>query len=611
MNISNPTNTVYYQAGWRIGTQLPMNDLEEIPAKIEALGVGNLKFHSIKENKIIVKWYECLTCSHLPSIGQPLCYLESGLLAGALYKVLEQPVDVEETKCWGTGDNHCEMEATIASSTRKTDHYSLFVPEENNRLLINLTLQSVQAVKNSRQAAFTPLEDAEMPALSIGEAIFQTLPIGLMVINSHEVILKINKACAEVLGIPVKLAVGRLVAEVMPSSKYLKVFQTGKPEVWEFQQVNGTNVIVIETPLFSKTKIVGVLSQVFSAETELVRLLLQKLKQLEAEVIHYRERLNHIQKTAFLFHNIQTLNYQFRNVLSLAQKAAQSNATILILGESGTGKGVLAQAIHKESPRRDSPLVKVDCAAIPPELLESELFGYEEGAFTGAKRGGKPGKFEMANGGTIFLDEIGDMPVNMQAKLLRVLQDKEFERLGGTKPIKLDIRMIAATNKALEKLVQDGRFREDLFYRLNVVKLVLPPLRERPEDIPLLVKSILERLELEYNRKLTLTPAAMSCLMNYNWPGNVRELENVLERAFILADQSEIYPHHLPVSLHGKNILPAQIYPLQQVRSEAEKEAILLALENFGGEKTRAAKALGLSRQALYAKMAKYGLLKR
>lgn len=608
-----PTGVVYYQAGWRIGRHLEVGHLEEIPAKIEALGVGNLKLHSVKEDAVIVKWYECLTCSHLPPVGESLCYLEAGLLAGALSRVLGRSVEVEETKCWGTGEKYCQMEAAIGEVASQADRCPLSLPEEDSRLLLDLTFQAVHAVREARRAALVRdhLADGGVASLSIGEALFQKMPIGLVVADRQGIILNMNRACEEALGSEARRAVGRPIALTVPESKYARVLQTGRPEVWEFREARGTKAIVIEAPLWSKGEVVGVLGQVFSVESELVDLLLQKLRQLEAEVNYYRERLQAEQQSVFAFGRIKTFNRRMRHVLEMARKAAPTNATVLILGESGTGKEVLARAVHQESPRRQGPFVKIDCAAIPEELMESELFGYEEGAFTGAKRGGKPGKIEMAAGGTLFLDEIGDMSLGMQAKLLRVLQDKEFERVGGTKPVKVDVRVIAATNKNLEKLVRDGRFREDLFYRLNVVTLLLPPLRERLEDIPLLVESILERLEGQHGRKLNLVPATVDCLKRYHWPGNVRELENVLERAAIMADQGTIYPSHLPPSLQQGSRLTQQVRPLEEIRSEAEKEAILLALDNSGGHIARAAKALGVSRQALYAKMARYGLIRR
>lgn len=610
MLTSAPENTVYYQAGYSIGRQLPINDLEEIPDKISALGVGNLKLQSVKGDKITVKWHECFTCSQLPPVGQPLCYLEGGLLAGALNKLLRKRIEVEETKCWGTGEKYCQMEATISPVSALDEPYPFFLPEENNKLLIALTFQALRATRNYHQATWVSAKDMEGLPLSMGEAIFHMTPLGLIIADNQGRAVKINKAATQMLGIAGQRVQGRLLEEILPSARYSEILKSGKPQVWEFQKTNGATIIAIGTPLVAQAQIKGVLCQLFSAESELVRLLLEQLKKQEAKVIYHPENLKPGWPRVFHFHHIQTLNHQLRNVLTLAQKAAWSNATILILGESGTGKGLLAQAIHEESPRRDAPFVKVNCAAIPLELLESELFGYEEGAFTGAKKGGKPGKLELADGGTIFLDEIGDMPLNMQAKLLGVLQDKEIERLGSTRTRKINVRVIAATNKDLEKMVQEGRFREDLFYRLNVVKLVLPPLRERPEDIPLLVECILRRLNKEYGKKLRLTPAAVECLLSYSWPGNVRELENALERAAILAETQEIHPHHLAIGCLGKKKGVRELSPLDKVRREAEKEAIIQALESFGGEKTRAAKALGLSRQALYAKMSRYGLLK-
>jgi len=619
-----PTDIVYYQAGWRIGEQLGVSVLEDIPAKLEALGVGKPKLESIEGNKIVVRWYDCLTCSNLPPVGKTLCYLEAGLLAGALKKVLGRAVEVEETRCWGTGEKYCQMEAAVAGAApddgnKEVNQWPIPFSEENSRLLINLTFQAVQAVKNSRRARYqrraeaeeVALEPGERGVLAVGEALFERMPTGLMVADRHGIVVKMNKTCEELLEIETRQPVGRPAVEVIPHSRVQTVLESGRPEIWEARKSQGAGSIVLEIPLFSGTEVVGALSQVFPIDSDLVRLLLQKLSQLEAEVKRYQEELRQVQRTRFRFHPIQSLNRKMQEVLTLAEKTAPSNATVLILGQSGTGKEVLARAIHQESARRNSPFLKVDCASIPQELLESELFGYEEGAFTGAKKGGKPGKFELARGGTIFLDEIGDMTPNMQAKLLRVLQDKEFERLGGTRPIKVDVRIIAATNRDLERLVREGRFREDLFYRLNVVKLVLPPLAERVQDIPLLVDSILERLGKEYGRKPVVTAAAMGWLLRYSWPGNIRELENVLERALLLTEEGRILPEHLPLNLQRGSQPTGPTRLLQEVRLEAEKEAILLALEASRGEKAGAARALGLSRQALYAKMARYGLDRR
>jgi nitrogen regulation protein NR(I) len=316
-----------------------------------------------------------------------------------------------------------------------------------------------------------------------------------------------------------------------------------------------------------------------------------------------------------------------RHVYEIVGKVADSPSTVLITGESGTGKELVARELHRHSSRRDKPLIKVNCAAIPKDLVESELFGYERGAFTGAV-GSKPGRFELADGGTLFLDEIGEIPVEMQVKLLRALQESEFERVGGIKTLRVDVRLIAATNRDLEGLIRDGRFREDLFYRLNVVPIALPPLRDRREDIPALVRHFIEK----YNRRLgkkveRLEDEALALLLGYSWPGNIRELENLMERSVLFADEPVIRAHALPEALRDR--APAAASPaasfgpiaalagaggasmkeiVRHAQAELEKELIARALEETGGNVTRAAKRLQISRKSLQVKMKELGL---
>ncbi len=303
------------------------------------------------------------------------------------------------------------------------------------------------------------------------------------------------------------------------------------------------------------------------------------------------------------------------DVKSQARKVAASNSTVLILGETGTGKEIFARAIHAASPFADKPFVALNCGAIPESLLESELFGYDEGAFTGAKRGGKPGKFELANGGTIFLDEIGNMSLYLQAKLLRVLQEKQIERVGGTQLIPVEVRIIAATNHDLLSMVEKGLFREDLYYRVSVIPIVLPPLREREGDILLLLDHYIKRFSGLLNKDIKgLSGEALQSCLNYNWPGNIRELINVVEYAVNLEEDDYITPDSLPRRMRDKNMqngkkfsTGADIVPLDTL----EREAVLNSLNKYGWTdegKRRAAEALGISRATIYRKIEKYGL---
>ncbi len=293
-----------------------------------------------------------------------------------------------------------------------------------------------------------------------------------------------------------------------------------------------------------------------------------------------------------------------RRVLDLVAQVAPSNATVLILGESGTGKELIADALHRGSVRREGPCIKVNCAALPETLLESELFGHEKGAFTGAV-GRKEGRFELAHGGTLFLDEIGDLSPATQAKLLRVLQEGTFERLGGTKTLKVDVRIVAATNKDLDAEVKARRFREDLFYRLNVISITLPPLRDRAEDIPVLAQHFVERFARRNAKPVEgLTREALDLLMPYRWPGNVRELENVIERAVVLARGPWIGPQDLPEPISGLSSEPRAItIPVGTPLEEVEHRLIEETLRQTGGDKTLAAKLLGITSRTIYRKL--------
>jgi transcriptional regulator with PAS, ATPase and Fis domain len=299
-----------------------------------------------------------------------------------------------------------------------------------------------------------------------------------------------------------------------------------------------------------------------------------------------------------------------RGLLSLIRKVSPTDSTVLVLGESGTGKELVATSIHENSERKDKPLIKLNCAAIPEELLESELFGHEKGAFTGANKF-KPGKFDMANGGTIFLDEIGDMPLNLQAKILRVLQEQEFYRVGGSRTIKVDVRVIGSTNKNLEKMVREGTFREDLFYRLNVFTLHLPPLRERKEDIPQLVDYFLQNLP----KKVEISSVALQMLIAYSWPGNIRELKNTIESASVIAENGYIEPAQLSSNISGifSNSdqtdlkLPVNL-PLDERLREIEKGMIIEALRKTGGVQVRATELLGINQRSLWHRIKKHGI---
>jgi transcriptional regulator with PAS, ATPase and Fis domain len=298
-------------------------------------------------------------------------------------------------------------------------------------------------------------------------------------------------------------------------------------------------------------------------------------------------------------------NPGMHRMFDLAKSAARSQSTILVLGESGTGKELLARAIHAESPRHEAPFVAVSCAALTETLLESELFGHEKGSFTGAVARRK-GRFESAHGGTLFLDEIGDIALKLQLDLLRVLEERKFFRVGGSDAVDVDVRIIAATNRDLKKAVADGQFREDLYYRLNVIPIVLPPLRDRREDIPLLVDHFLEHLSVETDRKVEGVSAdAVALLMRHDWPGNVRELRNVLERGMVVAKGSVVQPDDLGLMSSG---FRAEPFDTSLTLDEVERRHITAVLQHAGGNVTQAARTLAIDRVTLYNKIKKYGL---
>jgi two-component system, NtrC family, response regulator AtoC len=333
----------------------------------------------------------------------------------------------------------------------------------------------------------------------------------------------------------------------------------------------------------------------------------------ELDASHMREENRSLREALgrrYQYENIVARSGKMQAVLALIERVAPTNATVLIGGESGVGKDLVARAIHQHSHRAAGPFVKINSTAIPETLLESELFGYEKGAFTGATAS-KPGKFELANKGTLFLDEIGDVPQAIQVKLLRVLQEREFERLGGTKTLKVDVRLIAATNRDLRAALEEGTFREDLYYRLNVVAIDIPPLREHKEDIPDLARFFLEKFARESGEPAKqITPAALQLLVDFHWPGNVRELENILQRALALSSGSVIDA----ADIHFDHAAPrpsaetAPVLPEGMTIEQWEEEIIREALRRANGNKSQAARSLGLSRNALRYRLSKMGV---
>lgn len=479
----------------------------------------------------------------------------------------------------------------------------------------HLLLQAVAALALAVQADLN-LQDAAEQALLHSRAqkeIVETISEGFMAMDRRGVVTYLNRVGGEILGLDPDQTIGRHILDVVDfRPEILNVLETGKGwvdrEFFIDMPRGRIHLLKSAIPVFDAAGQVSGVIDTFR-EIKHVRNLVTRMVGAQA---------------VFSFSDIVGESALLREAVEHARAASRTVSTVLIQGESGTGKELFAQAIHRASARAAGPFVTIDCTAMPRELVESELFGYAEGAFTGAIKGGRPGKFELAHGGTIFLDEIGEMPLDLQAKLLRVLQTHTITRVGGHEPIPVDIRIIAATNRRLPDEVRARNFRADLFYRLNVVTVLIPALRDRPEDIPLLARHFLHKIGRRLNKpRLRLDARALRLITAYSWPGNVRELENAIERAINLAPGEEILPEHLPAAVRavgdpysGPVRVGGGAYPAVPIGAPDasfqlrvhEREAVARALAAAGGNRSRAARMLGISRSTLYEKMSRFGL---
>ncbi|MGI6551848.1 MAG: sigma 54-interacting transcriptional regulator [Bacillota bacterium] len=444
--------------------------------------------------------------------------------------------------------------------------------------------------------------------------IFDAIHDAIIIIDETATIVYVNHAYSRIVGVKAGRILGKNMRIVEPTSLCLGVLEGDPPIINQRIRIQsiGVEVLASITPIYRGEKKVGVVS-VFRNIDETIRLSIE-LQRMKGVAHYLQQELELKNKLPSAFESLVGRNSRFLDALALAARVAPTDATVMIRGENGVGKGVLAQAIHKSSARQDRPLIKVNCAAIPEQLLESELFGYEEGAFTGARKGGQIGKFELADRGTLFLDEISDMSLAMQAKLLKATQEKEIEKVGGSRPIKVDVRIISATNKDLEAMVAKKTFREDLYYRLNVMPIILPPLRERKDDIPLLAEHFIKQYCREQGKKeIFISPQVMDIFLSHKWPGNIRELQNAVEHGAILCGEGVMTPEHLPwylkeVRAPGQTAQGDQFMALPKLIARVEKEAIRQALRMHNNNKSAAIKALGISRRTFYEKLKKYGL---
>jgi len=447
--------------------------------------------------------------------------------------------------------------------------------------------------------------------LEMYKLIFDSIYNGAMVADAKGYITHFNKPYGQFLGLNPEEQIGKYCLDAIENSRMHIVAKTGRPEINQSHYIMGQNMVVQRIPIKKDGKVIAVYGQVMFKDIRDVRKLAKKLSLLESKVKLYEQELMNLRSTRYTLDSIIGKSKAMVSLKKETLNAAATRYPILLTGESGTGKELFAQAIHHASPRKPHPFVRINCSAIPKDLIESELFGYEKGAFTGALSSGKPGKFELAHNGTVFLDEIGDLPLEMQPKPLRVLEEKEFERIGGTSFIRSNFRLIAATNQNLEKMLAEGRFRKDLFYRLNVISLHIPPLRKRKVDVSVLSRHLLKQLTEEANLpEIDLDSESEQVLKNYEWPGNVRELSNVLERTLSSFSGRTIRVHDLPFYLHRSNKKNHNHHygTIKEAVARAEIDAIGQALIETGYNKARAADMLGIHRTLLYKKINRYSI---
>jgi PAS domain S-box-containing protein len=450
-----------------------------------------------------------------------------------------------------------------------------------------------------------------------GFALGDEISDGILVTDNKGIAIRINKAYSKITGIKEEEIVGKHIQTFVENGYFtnpvsiLVLKEKKKISSMSTISFNNKKVLLTGTPIFDKN---GEIKQVYTIMrdlTELIRLK-EQLEEKERENERYYKALEYFNEnknqTNFIGQSPAVLK-----IKKLIEQVSHTDATVLITGETGAGKEVIANEVYMNSSRDKHPFIKVNCAAIPESLLESELFGYEKGAFTGAQQKTKLGLFELANTGTILLDEIGEMPMKLQSKLLRCLQEKEITRVGGTTPIKIDVRVIAATNQNILTQIKEGTFREDLFYRLNVIPIKLPSLRERKEDIYLLVHHFLEKFNKKYNKEKKFEPEAVDLLAGYNWPGNVRELENAIERLVIIGENQFITHENIFHTLGEENfstkVQNNMVIPLKEAVDNLEREIILKALQEYGSTH-KAAKVLGVTQPTVVRKAKALGITK-
>lgn len=441
---------------------------------------------------------------------------------------------------------------------------------------------------------------------------FDNMPVTIDFLDKDGRMVYINNAFADFLEISREDMIGKVVTDINPTSKFMETLKRGKADIAMGHKFpNGKEAIVHRIPLLdNKGNVVGGLGMVVLDGISEVKKLLIKFDQLNKELDLYKHYIDDSNIAKYHLNDILGVSKEINRCKSKIRKFSKVDFNVLVTGESGVGKELFVHSIHNESERKNNPFITINCSAIPENLIESELFGYEEGAFTGAKKGGKIGKFQLANGGSIFLDEIGEMPLYMQAKLLRVLQEEEIVRVGGEKTIPVDVRVLSATNRNLSKMIEEGKFREDLYYRLNVLSLEIPPLRERKEDIPLLIERFLREFHKRSGVFRTISDKAMYKLIDYEWAGNVRELRNVIGKICVNAENSIITEKDLPEYIYKscfKYDSDIENIGLEEYLNAIEKNVLMNMLAKHNN-KSEIARKLKIPRISLYRKLEKYNL---
>ncbi len=466
------------------------------------------------------------------------------------------------------------------------------------------------------------VSDPELIRARAMETLFERLENlceGAIAIDRAGRVVYVNKKYLPALGLRhTSEALGRPVEEIIPNSLMRRVAETGEPILLDIMELGGEQLVVTRMPIEDENKnVIGAIGFVLYDHLDSLKPLIARMGQLESDLRVAKRQLSQARAARFTFNDYVGETAGIARAKELAVRAARQSVTVLLTGETGTGKELLAQAIHNASARADKPFVSVNVAAIPDTLIESEFFGTAPGAYTGADRKGRDGKFRIADGGTLFLDEIGEMPLQLQVKLLRVLQEREIEPVGSDKVTKVDVRVIAATNVDLQKRVNEGAFRADLYYRLNVLSIPLPPLRDCAGDLPEICARLLDDIILSgYYLNARITPSGLAALARYDWPGNVRELRNILERALILSDSGRLtgddFARILPFGAEVKTAAPTKragvVLPYAQAEAEFEKQTLECALQATNGQISEAARMLGISRATFYKKLAKSGL---